>query len=134
MAFDILIFLLSIFYALTWPDLLKIVLSSRYVRSNNPSLKYQRFTSSGCRTVGIRKFEFLAKPQFLLAEFSLRTGAFKKKPSPGSCDQEGYEGQPQQFFIRATFSYFLVRATSITSSFASYVCFKFLNLEDKAIF
>ena len=71
------------FYALTWPDLLKIVLSSRYVRLNNPSLKYQRFTSSGCRTVGIRKFEFLAKPQFLLAEFSLRTGAFKKKTFPG---------------------------------------------------
>ena len=28
---------------------------------SNPSLKYQRFTSSGCRDIGIRKFEFVAK-------------------------------------------------------------------------
>ena len=35
------------------------------VNSNNPNLKYQRFTSSGCRDIGIRKLEFVAKTQFL---------------------------------------------------------------------
>ena len=29
------------------------------VRSNNLSLKYQRFTPSGCNDVGIRKFDFV---------------------------------------------------------------------------
>ena len=33
------------------------------VKSNNLSLKYQRITTSGCRDIGIRKFEFVA--QFL---------------------------------------------------------------------
>ena len=36
-----------------------------YVRSSNPSLKYQRFTPSGCRDIGIRKFGIVAKTQFL---------------------------------------------------------------------
>ena len=35
------------------------------VKSNNQSLKYQRFTSLGCRYIGIRKFGFVAKTQFL---------------------------------------------------------------------
>jgi len=35
------------------------------VRWNNLSLKYQRFTRSGCEDIGIRKFEFVAKTQFL---------------------------------------------------------------------
>jgi len=30
------------------------------VRSDDLSLKYQRFTSSGCKDNGIRKFEFVA--------------------------------------------------------------------------
>ena len=34
-------------------------------RSGNLSLKYQRFTSSGCNDIEIRKFEFMAKTQFL---------------------------------------------------------------------
>ena len=33
--------------------------------SNNLSLKYQRFTPSGCKDIGIKKFEFVAKTQFL---------------------------------------------------------------------
>ena len=33
--------------------------------SNKLSLKYQNFTSSGCENTGIRKFEFVAKTQFL---------------------------------------------------------------------
>ena len=33
------------------------------VKSNNLSLKYQRITTSACRDIGIRKFEFVA--QFL---------------------------------------------------------------------
>ena len=36
-----------------------------YVRLNNLSLKYQRFTPSGCIHIGMRKFEFVAKNQFL---------------------------------------------------------------------
>ena len=36
------------------------------VRSNNLSLKYQRFTPSGCKDIGIIKFEFVAKTQVLL--------------------------------------------------------------------
>ena len=35
------------------------------VRLNNLSLKNQRFTPSGWKTIGIRKFEFVAKTQFL---------------------------------------------------------------------
>ena len=36
------------------------------VRSNNVSLKYQRFTSSGCKDIRIPNIEFVAKTQFLL--------------------------------------------------------------------
>jgi len=35
------------------------------VRSNNLSLKYQVFTPSGLQDIGIIKFEFVAKTQFL---------------------------------------------------------------------
>ena len=35
------------------------------VRSDNLSLKYQSFTTLGCKDVGVRKFEFVAKTQFL---------------------------------------------------------------------
>ena len=35
------------------------------VRSNNVSLKYQRPTPSGCKDIWIRKFECVAKTQFL---------------------------------------------------------------------
>ena len=35
------------------------------VRSNSLSLKYQGFSPSGCQDIGIRKFEFVAKTQFL---------------------------------------------------------------------
>ena len=34
------------------------------VRSNSVSLKYQRPTPSGCKDIGVRKFEFVAKTQF----------------------------------------------------------------------
>jgi len=33
--------------------------------SNNVSLKYERFASSGCRDLGIKKLRFVAKTQFL---------------------------------------------------------------------
>ena len=36
-----------------------------YVRSNSLSLKYQGFPLSDCQDIGIRKFEFVAKTQFL---------------------------------------------------------------------
>ena len=35
------------------------------VRLNNVSLKYQSFTSSGWKNIGIRKFEFVAKTQLV---------------------------------------------------------------------
>ena len=35
------------------------------IRSNNVSMKYQRFTSSGCKDTGFTKTEFVAKTQFL---------------------------------------------------------------------
>ena len=45
------------------------------IRSNNLSLKYQRFTPSGCIDIGLRKFDFVVKTQFLYVErtiFELR--------------------------------------------------------------
>ena len=36
--------------------------------SINLSLKYQKFTPSGCKEMGIQKFEVVAKTQFLLLE------------------------------------------------------------------
>ena len=38
------------------------------VKSNNQKLEYHRFTSSGCKDLGIRKLEIVAKTQlsFLL--------------------------------------------------------------------
>ena len=35
------------------------------VRSNSLSLKYQGFSPSGCQYIGIRKYEFVTKTQFL---------------------------------------------------------------------
>ena len=35
------------------------------VRLNSISLEYQRFTPSGCEVIDFRKFEFVAKTQFL---------------------------------------------------------------------
>ena len=43
---------------------------TNFVRSINLSLKYQRFTRSGCEDTGIRKFEFVAKTQFLCPDSS----------------------------------------------------------------
>ncbi len=40
-------------------------------RSNSLSLKYQRFTPSGCKDRGVRKFKFVAKTQFLSIYFLL---------------------------------------------------------------
>jgi len=34
-------------------------------RSNSLSLKYQGFPPSGCKDIKIRKYEFVAKTQFL---------------------------------------------------------------------
>ena len=35
------------------------------VRSNNLNLKYQGFTPVGCKGIGFRNFEFVAKTQFV---------------------------------------------------------------------
>ena len=40
-----------------------------FVRSKDISLKYQRFTTLGSKDIGIRKSEFVAKSQFLFANF-----------------------------------------------------------------
>ena len=69
------------------------------IRSNNVSLKYQRFTSKGYRDIGVTKTEFVAKTQFLRSltlmvrvqgEFfsylkKLTQGAVETPP-PLSCD------------------------------------------------
>ena len=53
------------------------------VRLNNLSLKNQRFTPSGWKTIGIRKFEFVAKTQFLsiqiLGTYGVQSSHFEKK-------------------------------------------------------
>ena len=36
------------------------------VRSTNLSLNYQKFTPSGCKDIGLRKYEFVAKTRFFL--------------------------------------------------------------------
>ena len=41
------------------------------VKSNSLSLKYQRFTPSGCKDIRVRKCEFVAKTQFLWLTFML---------------------------------------------------------------
>ena len=41
--------------------------SMNYVGGNNLILKYQRFTSSGCKNLGIRKFEFVTLDLISLA-------------------------------------------------------------------
>ena len=40
-------------------------MNSVTVRSNNLSLKYERFTTPGCKGIGFRKFEFVTKTLFL---------------------------------------------------------------------
>ena len=40
-----------------------------YVRSNSLSLKYQGFPPSDSQDIGIRKFEFVTKSQFLCLTF-----------------------------------------------------------------
>jgi len=40
------------------------------VRSNSLSLKYQGFPPLGCQDIRIRKFEFVAKTQFLCSQIS----------------------------------------------------------------
>ena len=37
-----------------------------YVKLSILGLKYQRFTSSGCKDMGLRNFEFVAKNSFTL--------------------------------------------------------------------
>ena len=39
------------------------------VRSNNVSLKYQRFATLGFKDIGILNSEFVTKTQFLLVKF-----------------------------------------------------------------
>ena len=47
--------------------------------SINQSLKSQKFTPSGCKDIGIRKFEFAAKNQFLLKKREKRLKDYKDK-------------------------------------------------------
>ena len=49
------------------------------VRSDNLSLKYQRFILSGCKDIGIRKLEYGAKAQFPLSGDIRSIIGFKKK-------------------------------------------------------
>ena len=51
---------------------LKYVETMNSVGLNNLSLKYQRFMTLGCKDLGIRKSEFVAKSQFLLLTTGLK--------------------------------------------------------------
>ena len=48
-------------------------------KSNRSSFKYQRFTPSGCKDIGIRKFEFVSKTQFLYNFDNTQCSFFSKK-------------------------------------------------------
>ena len=43
----------------------EIFQTMNFVRSNNQSLKFQKFTSTGCKDIRIITFEFVAKTQFV---------------------------------------------------------------------
>ena len=49
------------------------------VRSNNLSLKYQRFIPSGCKDIANRKFEFVAKNIKGLKNIGFRKSEFVTK-------------------------------------------------------
>jgi len=46
------------------------------VSSNNKSFKYQSFELSSCKVIGIGKFEFVAKTQFLCQYINVRINNF----------------------------------------------------------
>ena len=70
-------------------------------RSINQSLKYKRFTPSGIKNIGIRKFEFVAKSQFLWLFFWKRE----------KCLQENHENKsnniPQKYTQSSIWLFFL---------------------------
>ena len=45
------------------------------VRSYNLSLRYQRFKPPGCKDIGFRTFEFVAKTQFCSKSYTIRVFA-----------------------------------------------------------
>ena len=47
------------------------------VRSNNVSLKYQRFATLGSKNIGILNSEFVAKTQFLYLEYLMIKNAWQ---------------------------------------------------------
>ena len=51
-----------------------------HIRPHNLSLKYPRFTTSGCKDIGIIKIQFVAKTQFLCSILTIHN------PSLGSCE------------------------------------------------
>ena len=51
-------------------NLMSSFLTKESVTSNNMSLKYQRFTPSGCKDKGIKKYEFVAKTHFKTKELN----------------------------------------------------------------
>ena len=64
-----------------------------YVGSNNISFKYQRFTSSGSKDMGIRKFKFVAKtPSFLLP---------KNIPDTKHENYENFENSPSKILKKS---------------------------------
>ena len=55
-----------------------------YHRSNYLSLEYQKFTPSGCKNLGIGKFELVAKTQFLYSHTKYSTNS-RTSPHPELC-------------------------------------------------
>ena len=56
---------------------------------NDLSLKYHRFAPLGCQDIGIRRFEFVAKTQFLCLGFNRNVTL---SLSPGNPGWKGYIG------------------------------------------
>ena len=63
------------------PYICQTTQTTNSVGSNNLSLKYQRFTPSGCKDIEITKFKFVVKTQFLLSSI-IRPSSAKFEVSP----------------------------------------------------
>ena len=43
----------------------QLIQTTNYLRSNSQSLKYEKFTPSGCKNIRSSKFEFVARTKLL---------------------------------------------------------------------
>ena len=65
-------------------------------RSNNLGLKYQRFTTSGCKDTGIRKFELVVKTQFIFLSPFSKHCSFQEQEAEPEQEQEQEQEQKEE--------------------------------------